>query len=97
MFTFSAFWWNRTDSDKTVVLSSRPAAKFFQVLSSLAATDLNKENVESLKIETFTEGFSPDVTSCVVAALHQLVSRSQDAGDVHVDILKQNSSYYDLK
>ena len=80
-----------------MVLSSRPAAKFFQVLSSLAATDLKKENVKILKTKTLTVGFSPDVTSCVVAALHQLVSRSQDAGDVHVDILKQNSSYYDLK
>ena len=54
IFTFSAFWWNRTDSDKTVVLSSRPAAKFFQVLSSLAATDLKKENVKILKTKTLT-------------------------------------------
>lgn len=39
--TFSAFWWKRLERAITVVLSSKPAAKFFQVLSSLAATALS--------------------------------------------------------
>ena len=48
-FTFSAFWWKRTDNDKTVLLSSRPAAKFFQVVSRRAATFLKNKNPLSRK------------------------------------------------
>ena len=71
-FTFSAFWWKRTDSDRTVLLSSRPAAKFFQVLSKRDATFLKKEKHSSIKSSNYSgmSSCSPDVTSSVVTSLH---------------------------
>ena len=70
-FTFSAFWWKRTDSDRTVLLSSRPAAKFFQVLSRRDATFLKNEKHLKIKSSNCSgmSSSSPDVTSCVVTSL----------------------------
>ena len=69
-FTFSAFWWKRTDSDRTVLLSSRPAAKFFQVLSKRDATFLKNEKHLKMKSSNYSGMFSsPDVSSSVVTSL----------------------------
>ena len=57
-FTFSAFWWKRTDSDRTVLLSSRPAAKFFQVLSRRDATFLKNEKHLKIKSSNYSGMFS---------------------------------------